>query len=262
MSITSVNKQVSPASISCGGTFTVTLTLNAAPGTGSNPGSTNISVNETLNADFEIAEIYSPTAGSAQQTGSRTLTWTIPSLGSESAQTAVLMFEVRHNGQNSGALSVNESITLTDTEGEAVTFPSPSVAVGPCEAPAPIFLDAEIPFGSSRRYELFSVPGAPPVSSIQINAQILDVQTERCIQLTACLEQAGTETGTSIRQTQEFYIPARHCRCRKDIVVSPIVFTPTAAQSSSDNGACVSPTFSLTLTARVFNGPCPCGDGI
>ena len=85
--------------------------------------------------------------------------------------------------------------------------------------------------------------------------------TDRCIQLTASLEQPGAETGTTMRQTQDFYIPARHCRCRKDIMVTPIVFTP-AAQSASDeeNGDCVSPAFSLTLSARVFSGPCPCGD--
>ena len=136
---------------------------------------------------------------------------------------------------------------------------SASGGIHSCEAPAPIFL--EIPFGTSRRYELFTVAGAPPVSSIQINAQILDVMTDRCIQLTASLEQPGAETGTTMRQTQDFYIPARHCRCRKDIMVTPIVFTP-AAQSASDeeNGDCVSPAFSLTLSARVFSGPCPCGD--
>ena len=138
---------------------------------------------------------------------------------------------------------------------------SASGGIHSCEAPAPIFLDAEIPFGTSRRYELFTVAGAPPVSSIQINAQILDVMTDRCIQLTASLEQPGAETGPTMRQTQDFYIPARHCRCRKDIMVTPIVFTP-AAQSASDeeNGDCVSPAFSLTLSARVFNGLCPCGD--
>ena len=65
---------------------------------------------------------------------------------------------------------------------------SASGGIHSCEAPAPIFLDAEIPFGTSRRYELFTVAGAPPVSSIQINAQILDVMTDRCIQLTASLE--------------------------------------------------------------------------
>ena len=43
---------------------------------------------------------------------------------------------------------------------------SASGGIHSCEAPAPIFLDAEIPFGTSRRYELFTVAGAPPVSSI------------------------------------------------------------------------------------------------
>ena len=110
--------------------------------------------------------------------------------------------------------------------------PGPSSAdVRACEAPAPVFLDAEIPFGTSRQYELFTVAGAPPVSSIQINAQILDVMTDRCILLTASLEQPGAETGSTLRQTQDFYIPARHCRCRKDILVTPIVFTPRCPDS-------------------------------
>ena len=260
MSITSVNKQVSPASIPCGGIFTVTLTLNAAPGSGTTPGATKITVSETLNPDFEIAGLLPSAAGTAWQTDARSLNWTLPSLGTGAPETALLRFQVRHRGQSSGVLAVNESITLSDAQGDAVTFPSPTVTVGPCEAPAPVFLDAEIPFGTSRQYELFSVPGAPPISSIQINAQILDVMTDRCIQLTACLEQAGTETGTSVRQTQDFYIPARHCRCRKDIVISPIVFSSEAALPVPANGACVSPAFILTLSARVFNGPCPCGE--
>ncbi len=140
--------------------------------------------------------------------------------------------------------------------------PGPSSAgVRACEAPAPVFLDAEIPFGTSRQYELFTVAGAPPVSSIQINAQILDVMTDRCILLTASLEQPGAETGSTLRQTQDFYIPARHCRCRKDILVTPIVFTPAAQTPSEEvNGECVIPAYRLTLAARIFNGPCPCGD--
>lgn len=258
MSITSVNKQVSPASIPCGGTFRVTLTLNASPDDGGAAGATNILVSERLNPDFEIAEILPPTIGTASQTDGRSLTWTIQSLGTGSSETAVLSFQARHTGQTSGTLAVNDSIVLTDQEGDSVVFPAPAVTASPCEAPAPIFLDAEIPFGTSRQYELFCVPGAPPISSIQINAQILDVMTDRCIQLTACLEQSGRETGTSVRQTQDFYIPARHCRCRKDIVLSPIVFSPASQPPVSDNGACVSPAFRLSLSARIFNGPCPC----
>lgn len=56
-------------------------------------------------------------------------------------------FIVRHVGQTSGTKLVNQSITYTDTEGNAVTFPTPSVTVDcgtevqPEPCPVPVNLE-------------------------------------------------------------------------------------------------------------------------
>ena len=62
---------------------------------------------------------------------------------------ATLEFYIRHISQNSGTKPVNQSITYSDTEGNALTFPDPSVKVDcgiivtpePCPTPVKFTVD-------------------------------------------------------------------------------------------------------------------------
>ena len=95
----------------------------------SKTGATNIVINETVTADFVITSILTPSAGSATMLNATSLRWTIPQLGVSSPESAALEFFIRHVGQNPGTKLVNESITYSDTEGNVVDFPEPTVSV-------------------------------------------------------------------------------------------------------------------------------------
>ena len=115
----------------------------------SKPGATNIEINETVTSDFVITSILSPTKGSASMLDSRSLKWTIPQLGVTASESAVLEFFIRHVSQTPGTKLVNESITYSDSEGNVVAFPAPTVAVecdvvvNPEACPTPVDLTVE-----------------------------------------------------------------------------------------------------------------------
>ena len=112
-------------------------------------GATNIVIDEIVTADFEITSILNPSTGNATMINSTSLRWTIPELGVTSSESAILEFFIRHVGQTPGTKLVNEAISYTDTEGNQVTFPEPTVAVEcevvvtPEECPIPVDLTVE-----------------------------------------------------------------------------------------------------------------------
>ena len=95
----------------------------------SKPGATNIVIDEMVNPDFTILNFNPPNKGTAVISGPQTLQWKIPSLGVSANEGAALEFFIRHTGQTSGTKLVNQSITYTDDEDNAVTFPQPEVTV-------------------------------------------------------------------------------------------------------------------------------------
>lgn len=115
----------------------------------SKPGATNIVIDETVNTDFTILSVGIPSSGTAATIDSRSLQWKIPSLGVSGNEGASLQFYVQHTGQSSGDLPVNQSISYTDTEGNVVTFPEPSIKVDcgivvtpePCPLPTDITIE-------------------------------------------------------------------------------------------------------------------------
>lgn len=82
-------------------------------------------IDEIVSPDFTITSVLSPSKGTAMILNARELQWKIPELGVKGNEGASLEFIVRHVGQTSGTKLVNQSITYTDTEGNAVTFPTP-----------------------------------------------------------------------------------------------------------------------------------------
>src|SRR5699024_9883148 len=115
----------------------------------SKPGATNIVIDETVNPDFTIISVNMPTKGTAMTINAHSLQWKIPELGVSGNEGASLEFYVKHTGQMSGNLPVNQSISYVDTEGNAVTFPNPSVQVDcgiivdpePCPIPVDLKLE-------------------------------------------------------------------------------------------------------------------------
>lgn len=115
----------------------------------SKPGATNITIDEVVNPDFVITNVIPPNVGTATMSGATTLQWKIPELGVTGNEGASLEFFVRHTAQTSGTKLVNQSITYGDAEGNAVTFPTPTVTVDcgvvitpePCPQPVDITVE-------------------------------------------------------------------------------------------------------------------------
>ena len=109
----------------------------------SKPGATDIVIDEKLNPDFNIISVSPPSKGTAMMVNATTLQWKISELGVSGNEGASLEFFIQHVGQTPGTKLINQSIAYSDTEGNSVTFPEPSVKVEcevvvmpePCPAP-------------------------------------------------------------------------------------------------------------------------------
>ncbi len=115
----------------------------------SKTGATNIVIDEVVNPDFVITSVIPPTKGTAMMFDSNTIQWKIDELGVSANEGASLEFYIKHIAQDSGEKLVNQSITYSDSEGNAVVFPDPSVTVEcniivnpePCPVPIDLTVD-------------------------------------------------------------------------------------------------------------------------
>lgn len=80
-------------------------------------------------AGLPPAPVAADAKGTAEKLSDNTLRWSIPELGVSASETAQLEFFVRHTAGTPGTKPVNELITYTDTEGNVVNFPEPTVTV-------------------------------------------------------------------------------------------------------------------------------------
>lgn len=115
----------------------------------SKTGATNIVIDEAVNPDFTIISITPPTKETAMTVNPNALQWKIPALGVSANEGASLEFYIRHIAQSSGDKLVNQSITYSDSEGNVVVFPAPTVLVDcgivvnpePCPVPVDLSID-------------------------------------------------------------------------------------------------------------------------
>ena len=92
-------------------------------------GATNIVITDKVVDCFKITSISSPSKGTSTLIDSNTIEWKIDELGVNASEGASMEFTIEHIGPCSGEVEVNESITYTDTEGNIVNFPSPTINV-------------------------------------------------------------------------------------------------------------------------------------
>lgn len=93
------------------------------------PAASNIELVDTVDSNFSIANV-SASKGTTSVSGDQ-ITWNIDKLVTE---TATLSFDAVHDATGlGGTLAVNPTVTYTDTEGNTVSFPNPTVDVSGCE---------------------------------------------------------------------------------------------------------------------------------
>lgn len=110
----------------------------------SNPGATNVVITDKVLPCFTITALSSPSKGTAQIIDSNTVEWKIDELGVNGSEGATFEFTVQHTGDCDGETEANESISYSDTEGNVVNFPSPTLTVDcgtPITEPCPEEVD-------------------------------------------------------------------------------------------------------------------------
>ena len=195
----------------------------------SKPGATNIVIDEIVSPDFTITSVLSPSKGTAMILHARELQWKIPELGVKGNEGASLEFIVRHVGQTSGTKLVNQSITYTDTEGNAVTFPTPSVTVDcgtevqPEPCPVPVNLEVRgcsdslvVDLGDTFLQSLGRI--------VQLDVTVKNVCPGKRVAMAVILTEVDKNGIEHQRGMKAFTIPAQtHPTCR-DILVRCIKF--------------------------------------
>lgn len=195
----------------------------------SKTGATNIVINETVNSDFVITSILTPSAGSATMLNATSLRWTIPQLGVSAQESATLDFFIRHVGQTPGTKLVNESITYSDTEGNVVDFPEPTVSVecdvvvNPEECPMPAALTVE-GCSDSVVVDMGNVYLESLGRIVQMDVTIKNVCPGKRVALAAILTEVDENGMEYQRGTKTMTIPAHNFATCRDVLVKCIKF--------------------------------------
>ena len=195
----------------------------------SKAGATNIVIHETLNPDFVITSIQSPSKGTATMLTSTSLRWNIDELGVTGSESATLDFFIRHTAQTPGTKKVNSAITYSDTEGNVVTFPDPEVTVEcgvvvhpePCPQPVDLSVDGcsdavLVDLGDTYLESLGRI--------IQMDVAVKNVCPGRRVALAAILTEVDQNGEEHQRGMKAFTLPAHYGPSCRDVLVKCIRF--------------------------------------
>ena len=236
----------------------------------SKPGATDIVINETVMPDFVITSIMPPTKGSAAMLGTQSLRWSIPQLGVTASESAVLEFFIRHVAQTSGTKLVNESITYSDTEGNAVSFPAPAVAVE-CDIvvkpePCPIPVDLTVAGCSDAVVvDLGDTYLESQGRILQLNTTIKHVCPGKRVALAVILTEVDAHGTEYQRGMKAMTIPAHHEPSCRDVEVKCIQFVvpEDLDVSGGPAGAMCNPRyFKVRLIAHNIDTDYRCCDSV
>ena len=235
----------------------------------SNPGATDIVIDEVVNPDFVITSVLMPSKGSAAVTGLNSLRWTIPELGVTASESAVLEFFIRHTAQTSGVKEVNQSIDYSDAEGNAVTFPDPTVTVScdvvvcPEGCPDPVDLSVE-GCADAVVVDAGDVYLESQGRTIQLNVTLKNVCPGKRVALAAILTEVDDSGQEYSRGLKTLTIPAHdfpscrdvHVRCIKFVVPEDLNVSSGAAM-----GMCSRRSFRARFIAHTIDTSFRCCQG-
>ena len=195
----------------------------------SKPGATNIVIDEIVNPDFNIISVIPPNRGTAMMLDSNTLQWKISELGVSGNEGASLEFFIRHIGQNGGTKLVNQSIAYSDTEGNAVTFPEPSVRVdcGITVTPEPCPVPVELTVRGCQDSLVIDLGDACLESQgriVQLDVTVKNVCPNRRVALAVILTEVDCNGTEHQRGLKTITIPAHQYPGCRDVQVKCIKF--------------------------------------
>ncbi len=226
-------------------------------------GSTDISVAETIAADFTIVSAAAPTAGTVTVTGARTLTWNIASLGTEVWEGAALTFTVRHTGSFSGEKPVDESVIFDDASGNTAVFNNPVILVDcgdidyvvPCPEPVDVV--------SPACQEVITVDAGSVSLGLsgrvaQVNVTLRNVCPGRRVALAVVLTELDEEGVEYQRGMRTLLIPAHNFESCRDINVECISFVIPEEVDDITAQACGERSFRARVYANIIDSGFEC----
>ncbi len=222
------------------------------------PGATNITIDETVTSDFVITSILQPANGSATTIDAHSLRWNIPKLGVVENETATLEFFIRHVGQGQGRKQVNQSITYTDTEGNKVVFPQPTVAVEcdtvvyPEECPDPVEISVD---GCSDAVvvDVGDIELESQGRIIQLDLTIRRVCPGKRVALAVILTELDREGREHQRGMKTMTIPAHGSSTCRDVLVKCISFVAPEDLNVSGGTLCGQRKFKVRALANTID---------
>ena len=193
------------------------------------PGATNIVIEDVVADCFRITSVSAPTKGTATMVDERTLRWTIAELGTTQSESAELTFTVQHNGVCSGLLTVNESITYTDTEKNVVTFDDPQIDVDCgedvfpelCPEPVDITIDG---CEDSLEFDAGDLVLGSLGRILQLDVTLKNVCPGKRVALAVLLTEVDDEDDEHKRGLKTIVVPAHNRESCRDVTVRCIKF--------------------------------------
>ena len=230
----------------------------------SKTGATNIQIDETVNPDFVIKSILSPTKGSATMIDNHSLKWTIPELGVSASESAILEFIVQHTAQTSGTKLVNQSITYSDAENNVVTFPAPTVAVEceivvnpePCPTPVDLTVDGCV---DSTLVDLGDTYLESTGRIIQLDVTVKNVCPRKRVALAIILTEVDEDGMEYQRGMKTVTIPAHNFSTCRDVLVKCVKFVvpdDTDVSEGSTGTLCKQRNFKARFIAHNIDTDC------
>lgn len=193
------------------------------------PGATNIVLTDQVNPCFRITELSSPTKGVVSMRSPTEVIWTIDTLGATEAEGATLDLTLTHVGDCTGLVTVNEAITYEDAEGNAVSFPDPTIFVdcGVIVEPEPCPTAVDIAVSGCE--EVVTVDAGTLALGangriLQMNVTLENVCPGRRVALAAVLTQVDDQGEEHQRGMKVMTVPAHNQPSCRDVEVRCIRF--------------------------------------
>ena len=214
--------------------------------------------------------VIPPTKGTAMMVSNTALQWKIPELGVAANEGASLEFYVEHIGQSIGTMPVNASIIYTDDEGNAVTFPDPSVSVDcgivvdpePCPVPVELTLEG---CSDSLVADLRDVYLESPGRIVQLDVTVKNVCPHKRVALAVILTEVDSYGDEHQRGLKTITVPAHNSSGCRDILVKCIKFIlPEDLNVSVQNpvGICSPRDLKVRVFAHSIDTDFRCCEGI
>ena len=193
------------------------------------PGATNIVIDEALNPDFLIINSPMTSAGSISQLTPTSFQWAIDQLGTTATESATAVFAIQHNSFMSGSKHINQSISYTDTEGNAVSFADPAVFVD-CVPTVPVDsgpVPVDVPIAGCEDFIEFNagdlaMEDTGRILDLEIN--LLAICPGRRVALCVILSEVDPSGVAQPRGMKTYTIPAHALPVCSDILVTCIRF--------------------------------------